>query len=119
MSDIENASQKLEADLRSLFYEAIDQKENAYKERDICVALIARMAIALGLKAGLGRHDENDQTWDKEWKNIIFVDLPSGQVSWHIHESELSFFDFLGDYQGNWDGHTTAVKYNRVLNPDL
>lgn len=102
-------------------YEAsLIQKDAAYAERNKCVALIARMAIALGLTAGLGKqHSEEDKDWEADWRNIVFVDLPSGQVSWHIHDSDLPMFEFLGQYNGVWDGHTTEEKYSLVLNPGL
>lgn len=91
------------------------QKDAAYAERNKCISLIARMAIALGLEAGLGKHDENDKTWEADWRNIVFVDLPSGQVSWHVHNSDMPMFEFLGEYDKQWDGHTTEEKYRRVL----
>jgi hypothetical protein len=93
----------------------LKQKDDAYAERNKCVALLARMAIATGLKAGLGKHDEKDESWDDDWRNIVFVELPSGQVSWHIQETELPMFSFLPVYSGTWDGHTTSEKYQRVL----
>ncbi len=47
------------------------------------------------------------------------MDLPNGQVSWHIPDSELPPVVFLPQYAGTWDSHTTAEKYERVLNPRL
>jgi hypothetical protein len=45
----------------------------------------------------------------------VFVQLPAGQASWHIHESELGWFDHLERRAGNsWDGHTTPEKYERL-----
>lgn len=97
----------------------VTQKDAAYAERNKCVVLIARMAISLGLTAGLSRHDEEDKHWEDDWRNIVFIDFPSGQVSWHIHDSDLPMFEFLGQYDGIWDGHTTEEKYQRMLNPKL
>ena len=113
-----------ELELNALITDLVDRKDNAYAERDKCIALIARMAIALGLEVGLGRHKESDTNWEDDWRNIVFVNLPSGQVSWHIHDSELPMFEFLLVYKGQWDGHTTEEKYQRVLaarfnNPQL
>lgn len=85
-----------------------------YKERNQCVALVARMAIALGCKAGLGKHDPSDTSWDPEWLNIVFIDLPTGQVSWHFHDRELPLFEGLPAYEKPWDGHSTPEKYERV-----
>ena len=47
------------------------------------------------------------------------MDLPNGQVSWHIPDSELPLFDFLFPYAGEWDSHTAEEKYERVVNPGL
>ena len=86
-----------------------------YAERDKCVALIARMAQALGCNVGLGEHPSSDESWMDEWKTIVFVDLPTGQVSFHVHDSERAWFDGLPKYTQPWDGHTTTEKYQRVL----
>jgi hypothetical protein len=102
-----------EAEIQAL----IVQKDNAYAERDKCVSLIARMALALGYKAGIGRHVGEE--WEDDWRNIVFVEIPSGQLSWHIHDSELPWFSFLPHYEKPWDGHTTEEKYQRVLEPGL
>lgn len=46
----------------------------------------------------------------------VFIDLPTGQVSWHVHDSELALFDFLPTSdQRCWDGHSTDEKYERLL----
>jgi|SRR5688572_13452150 len=89
------------------------QKNAAYTERDKCLVLIATMAQQLGINVGIGQHSGAD--WDDDWRNILFIDLPSGQVSWHIHDSELPWFSFLPVYSALWDGHTTEEKYDRVL----
>lgn len=91
-------------------------KDAAYAERDKCLVLTALMAQRLGLKVGIGI-DPKAQTSD--WESILFIDLPAGQVSWHIHASETSMFYFVGAYDGEWDGHTTEEKYQRVLEPCL
>jgi hypothetical protein len=80
----------------------------------MCVALIARMATALGYHAGFGDHDPNDKQWDPKWRRIIYVDLPNGQVSWHIHDSQWDWFDDLKPYPGQWDGHSTEKKHERL-----
>jgi len=42
-------------------------------------------------------------------------DGPTGQMTWHIHDSELPMFDHLGRASVNtWDGHTTEEKYERL-----
>ena len=90
------------------------QKDGAYAERNRCVALIARMALAMGWRTGLGRHREDDASWEDDWRNIVFIELPTGQSSWHVHDSELPLFVGLPRYEGVWDGHSTEEKYRRV-----
>lgn len=95
-------------------------KEGAYNERNMVVVGLAKLAMQLGYLAGLGKHaDVLGEDWDPDWRNIVFIDLPSGQVSWHFHDSEMYLFDFLPPYAGVWDGHSTSLKYNRVLNPEV
>lgn len=90
------------------------RKDAAYSERDCCVVAIAALAMRMGWPCGLGRHDESDATWDHDWRNIVFVDFPTGQCSWHIHDSELAWFAFLPRYERPWDGHATVQKYARI-----
>jgi hypothetical protein len=92
----------------------IEQKNGAYTERDRCVAGIAALARRVGWEAWLGRH-EPDPKWDQDWMTIVFIDLPTGQVSWHIHDSEVEWFSFLPtNLENKWDGHTTTQKYERL-----
>ena len=86
-----------------------------YKERAMCVSLIIKMARALGLTVGMKIDSKEGEEWP-----VVFVDLPSGQVSWHINRNDYdNFFGLLPEYKDQWDGHDTAAKYYRVLNPDL
>lgn len=112
-----NVAELSELELNALITDLVEQKDSVYAERNKCVALIARMALALGLEAGLKEHE--GENWDDDWRNIVFIDLPSGQVSWHIHDSELPLFWFLSEYKGEWDGHTTEEKYRRVIESNL
>lgn len=85
-------------------------KNGAYSERNQCVALLSKV-----FQAWLEKHDENDKDWEDDWRNIVFIELPTGQASWHIHDSELRLFDHLSCMPGNsWDGHTTIQKYARM-----
>lgn len=102
--------ENLEARLAAL----VAQKNGAYAERNQCVALIARMALALGLKAGVREHPNEDRAWEDDWRTIVFIDLPTGQVSWHFHDSEKPLLGGLPRYVGEWDGHDTPEKYRRA-----
>jgi hypothetical protein len=93
------------------------RKDDAYLERNKCVVLIVKMALALGLKAGVAQHDPNDKEWEDDWRTVVYIDLPSGQISWHFHDSQKNLLGRLPLYEGLWDGHSTELKYERVLNP--
>lgn len=98
--------------LRAEFGALEDRKNGAYEERNRCVALLAHMAVAMGLTAGLRR--TNIPGWSEDWHNCVYIDLPAGQVSWHYHDSHAPLFAGLPEYAGEYDGHTTAEKYLRV-----
>jgi hypothetical protein len=92
------------------------QKDGAYAERDKCVAALAKAANWLNCSVRLGRHETGP--WDDDWRNIVFIELPTGQVSWHIHDSELPMFCWVPPASGRfgvYDGHTTPEKYRRLL----
>lgn len=93
--------------------EALDNHKQAldavYAERNQCVALIARMASIMGNRVGL----RTSSDFEPGWQNCIMIDLPTGQVSWHLKDSELPLFNFP-DYPDAWDGHSTQEKYRRV-----
>lgn len=89
------------------------QKDAEHAERNKLVALVASL-----YPSWLGRHPHTDATWEDDWRTIVIVQLPdAGQVSWHIHDSEIERFAFLdkqtgADYQ--WDSLTSIEKYRRV-----
>lgn len=84
----------------------------AYAERNRCVAGLASLALRLGYKAGTAL--TAIEGWEPEWHNCVYIDLPTGQVSWHFHDRERDVFAFLPAYDGAWDGHDTPEKYRRL-----
>ena len=96
------------------------QEDSVYSERDMLLCAFVKVISAVGVKCGLAHHNQNVdenkiEPWDPEWLNVVFVELPNGQCSWHIHDSELPWFDFLTlDPTWKWDGHSTVVKYTRL-----
>ena len=97
-----------------LITELKTKNHTAYFERNQCVTALCKLALQLGLKAGRAVHPKEDTEWDEDWRHMLFIDLPTGQVSWHIHDTEAWLFDDLPWYDGEWDGHTTPEKYKRV-----
>ena len=75
-----------------------------YTERAHLVALLAK-----DYPSAYVEDTEND-SWI-----IVYVDVPTGQLSWHISPEDQSLFSgvrFAPDTE--WDGHTTDQKYDRV-----
>lgn len=88
------------------------EKDGAYEERNQCVALIARMVIEAG---GFACKTKTAiEGWSEDWHGCVYIGLPTGQVSWHYHESHAWMFNELPEIDETWDGHDTPEKYRRV-----
>lgn len=79
----------------------------AYYERNQLVALLARI-----YPSGIRRTELPN--WNPCWQNCVYIDLPTGQASWHYHDREAGLFEALPPYTKPWDGHTTEMKYERL-----
>lgn len=86
------------------------ERDAAYTERNRLVAVLARL-----YPSHLADHrDEEGAHWDPEWRTVIFIQSPAGQLSWHLHDSDVPLFGGLPRGPNEWDGHTTEEKYARV-----
>ena len=83
------------------------QKDSVYLERNKLVALLSKMFPS-------GKATTAIDGWDASWHGCVYIDLPTGQASWHYHDSQAYLFEHLPLYQGWWDGHTTEEKYERI-----
>jgi len=82
--------------------------DGVYSERAHLVAALSKL-----WPASIEQHDGED--WDDQWRNVVIIDLPTGQVSWHIAPADLDLFAHLPRDAGRvWDGHTTGEKYDRL-----
>jgi hypothetical protein len=84
------------------------QRNDAYRERNLVVAALAKL-----FPSGIAKTDIPG--WDKDWHNCVYIDLPTGQVSWHYRDGEAHIFMDLPPYPGEWDGHDTPEKYRRLI----
>lgn len=85
-------------------------KDSAYKERDSLVRYLSTQ-----YPSHLMRHPDSDTEWEDDWRWIVCIHSVAGQMTWHIHDSELYGFGHLVRTQFNdWDGHTTEEKYKRL-----
>jgi hypothetical protein len=81
--------------------------EEYYNIRNETIHLAIMHAKDLGYEAGFMTHqplqDLIDKKWDHRWGVVAFIELPTGQVSWHIESPDIKY-----------DGHTTEEKYKRI-----
>jgi hypothetical protein len=98
-------------------------KDQAYWERNQLVAALSKV-----FPSWMELHPLEDKEWDKDWRHIIYIEVPNRggnvqghqlyldkQLSWHIHDDDVPFFKHLELKKGNsWDGHTTEEKYQRL-----
>lgn len=98
INSLYNIQRKLKEDIRT-----------AYWERNRLVLFLTYVFPSFR-----GLH-EDDPNWDKGWMNIIYIDTPAGQLSWHISDEMFPSFEHLKLVRGKvWDGHTTEEKYRRL-----
>lgn len=83
------------------------KKDGAYEERNRLVAYLASIFPSALCKTDI-------EGWNPEWHWCCYVMTPQGQMSWHVHESQLGLFDHVERKQWAWDGHTTEEKYRRL-----
>lgn len=94
----------LENELRAM--EA--SKDAAYLERNMVVAALAKCFPSGVTKTAI-------EGWCEDWHGCVYIDLPTGQASWHFHDSHASLFAGIPNfYSRGWDGHTTEEKYARL-----
>lgn len=103
---MESAAATIDTLEERLRYER-EAKDGAYLERNRLVALLSKIFPAGIRKTAI-------EGWDPAWHNCVFIDLPTGQASWHFHDSHAFLFTHLGPYEGAWDGHATEEKYARI-----
>ena len=75
----------------------------AYLDRNLAVQALAKMAEKCGYMVGIKD--------DPEWPTL-YIDLPTGQVSWHIPRNEVACS--FPPYGGEWDGHDVEEKRKRL-----
>lgn len=83
------------------------------RERNLLVAVAARLAIESDRAAWIGFRE--GEGIEAEWRNVAYLDLPTGQVSFHLHESERPLFAALPQIDDGFDGHDRGVKAARML----
>lgn len=91
----------------ALIADAKKDKDSAYYERNNLVAALARM-----FPSGIRRTDIPG--WSNDWHGCCFIDLPTGQISYHYHDSHAHLFAGLPPYTTPWDGHDKDIVHKRL-----
>jgi hypothetical protein len=73
--------------------------------RNKLVIRSVELALAAGLRAGYG-HDRKF----RDFSVVAYIDLPTGQVSWHLPTGTPP----SPPYDGEWDGHSHDEKAMRI-----
>ena len=83
------------------------RKDGAYDERIHLVAALARLFPS-------GIRDTLEGEWTPAWKGCVYIDLPTGQISYHYHTRHAALFEALPPYAKPWDGHDKATVHARL-----
>jgi len=83
------------------------RKDSAYEERNKVVSALAKLFPSGIAKTAI-------EGWSEDWHGCVYIDLPTGQVSWHFREAQAHLFAGLPNYHKKWDGHDTPTKYRRL-----
>lgn len=94
-------------DYKALYEAEVAAKNVAYSERNHVIAALARAFPS-------GTRPTEIDGWDPEWNGCVYIDLPTGQVSYHYHSSEAHLFSDLPAYTKSWDGHDKATVHARL-----
>lgn len=86
-----------------------EAKDSAYTERNSVVAFLSSI-----YPSHLCVHDPNDTDLEDEWRTIVCIHSPCGQLTWHLHDNHVPLFDHLEMDHSHWDGHSTEEKYRRL-----
>ena len=75
--------------------------DRCYTQRAIVIKLLVCLAARLGYDHGWGIDD--DDLCCPEWRNVMYVQLPEGQYSWHIAPADKELFSNIKQFGGKWD----------------
>ncbi len=83
------------------------EKDQAYLERNYLVSALSRVFRA-------GTRPTDIEGWNPEWHGCVYIDLPSGQISFHYHSSQAHLFEKLAPWTERWDGHDKEEVFARI-----
>ena len=109
IAELEGLCEQQGLEIRELDHE----KRGGYLQRNYLVAVLTRVFPA-------GIRKTHIEGWSEHWQNCVYVDLPSGQVSYHYPDSQAHLFAHLPEYLKPYDGHSKEDVHDRLMAlPDL
>ena len=85
------------------------RKDEAYLERNFLAAALAREYPS-------GVRETKIPFWNPEWNGCVYIDLPTGQISYHYHIKQAWLFKDLPTYKKEYDGHDKGEVHRRLRN---
>lgn len=79
--------------------------EIVYRERHHLIAHLAAIYPSVMVPGS----DPDEPDWP-----VLYMTLPSGQVSWHIAPADMDLFGHVPAGKAEWDGHDVVEKYGRL-----
>lgn len=95
------------AEVSKILDDLQNENDSVYEERTYVVAALSR-AFPSGIRA------TSIPGWNPAWESCVYIDLPSGQISYHYHNRHRSLFQDLPPYQKPFDGHNKAIVHQRL-----
>lgn len=83
------------------------QIDSVYEERNYVVAALSRAFPS-------GTRPTSIPGWDPAWNECVYIDLPSGQISYHYHTKMAGLFKDLPAYTKPYDGHRKIDVHDRL-----
>lgn len=84
-----------------------NDKDKHYETRNSLIYDAVTYARGMGYKAGFCIHtpviDIIEKGWDYRWGVVAYIELPTGQISFHIESPDIQY-----------DGHTYEDKHERI-----
>lgn len=77
--------------------------QEVLRERNMLVALLAMLAKQMGWTVGIRKTNIPD--WKPDWEWCCYIDLPTGQISFHFPDDQLPLFAGLEEYTSPYDDH--------------
>lgn len=111
--DLENYRANELFKLLARSYQYID---NLTEEQMILLSLTATLAMEAGYRTGVLSLDE--QSSSPDWRHVLVIDLPVGQISFPVPTGLLHHFRAIPLYVGHWNGYNSEpMQKHRMLSP--